>query len=167
MEQLNELRQMPEIQNIAAYLRDMTFRKKAFGGCDTESVFEHFSVVTQMYEAIICAYMQQVDQYARQLGELQARPGHREGEYAPPAPPPPGPPPWYGAPAPQPQPAPPPMPVQPPMPMQPPMPYAPQNPWAQPAYTPWAPPPAPSYYAPQPAWQDEPEGLPEPVFLRG
>jgi len=81
IEETNELKQLPEIENIAAYLRGMTFRKKAFGGCDIESVYEHFSAVTQMYEDIIRAYMQQAEQHTRQLAELQAR-------LAPPLPPP-------------------------------------------------------------------------------
>ena len=149
MEDVKELRQMPEIQNIAAYLRGMTFRKKTFGGYDIESVYEHFSAVTQMYEAILCACMEQVDRYARELAELQVR----QEERVPAAP----------------------------MPMQ--QPYMAQNPWL-PAYppSPWAQqsaPPQAYYAAPQPqlppqpqlqpqqayAWQNEPDGLPEPAFL--
>jgi len=53
---------------------------------------------------------------------------------------------------------------------QPQQPYAAQNPWAQQGYNPWAQQPvAPqAYYPPQVpahAWQDDTDGLPEPVFL--
>ena len=167
MEDVKDLRQMPEIQNIAAYLRGMTFRKKTFGGYDIESVYEHFSAVTQMYEAILCAYMEQVDRYARELAERRVR----QEEQAPAAPQPetpqwytaPEPPPeqqWYAAPAQQ--------PAQ--QPMQ--QPYVPQAPWSAYPPAPWAQQPAPpqAYYAPQQpqqayAWRNEPDGLPAPAFL--
>ena len=164
MEETNELQQMPEIQNIAEYLRNMKFRKKTFGGCDAESVLEHFAAVSQMYEAIICANKQQVDQYARQLAALQARCAAKEEEQAAQQ--------WYAPPVQQPmqQPAPP-MPVQ--------QPYMAQNPWA-PAWAPdlWAQQAVPpqSYYPPQLvpqqmppqappyAWPEEQESLPEPAY---
>ena len=158
MEDAKELRQMPEIQSIAAYLRGMTFRKKTFGGFDIESVYEHFSAVTQMYEAIICAYMEQVDRYARQLAELESR--HKREEEQVPAAWQPEQPQWYDASGMQPQP------------MQ--QPYMDQNPWAPDPWAvypsaPWAQQPAPpqAYYAPQQAyaWPNEPEGLPDPAFL--
>ena len=62
---------MPEVQVIAAYLRSMTFRKKTFGGCDAESVLEHFVSVSQQYEAILSAFMAQNQQYAFQIVALQ------------------------------------------------------------------------------------------------
>ena len=145
MEEVKDLRELPEIQNIAEYLRGMTFRKKAFGGYDIESVYEHFSAVTLQYEAIISAYMRQVDQYARQLAELQAR----AAPAVPAAPQPQQQPAQWYAPAPQQQYA-----------------YAPQNPWAGQAWSPWAQQPPQGPYAPQPAcdWPGNAESLPEPAF---
>jgi len=155
MEQTNALRQLPEIQNIAEYLRNMVFRKKIFGGVDVESVLEHFSVVTLQYEAIVSAYMRQADDYARRLVETEALLRGKQAQRAAPAQQPaPQPQPWYGgAPAyPQPQ-----------QPMQPQQLYASQDPWGQQpapqAYNPWAP-QAPAY-----AWQDDAEGLPPPSGL--
>ena len=169
MEDVKELRQMPEIQNIAAYLRGMTFRKKAFGGYDIESVYEHFSAVTQMYEAILCAYMEQVDRYARESAELRAGCARQEEE-KPFAAGQPESPQWYAAPAPQPQPVqqPQPMPMQESMQQQ----YIAQNPWA-PAWSPapWTQQPAvpQAYYAPQPqqayAWPNEADSMPEPAYM--
>jgi len=162
MEETKALRQLPEIQNIAEYLRGMEFRKKFFGGVDAESVLEHFSAVTLQYEAIISAYMRQADDYARRLVEAEALLQGKQAQGAAPAPQP-QPQPWYGgAPAyPQPQP------------------MQPQNSWGQqPApqvYTPWAQQPAPQAYnpwgqqpapqAPAYAWQDDADGLPAPAFL--
>ena len=71
MEGTMELRQMPEIQVIAAYLRSMTFKKKTFGGCDTESVLDHFAAVSQQYEAILSAFLAQNQQNAFQIVTLQ------------------------------------------------------------------------------------------------
>jgi len=166
MDDVKELRQMPEIQNIAEYLRGMTFRKKTFGGYDIESVYEHFSAVTQMYEAIISAYVEQVDRYARELAVFQVRP---EGQ-------PPAAPQQMQQAMPMQQQAPQ-QPVQQPVqPVQ--QPYIAQNPWA-PAWpaSPWAQQPAPqqAYYDytphPQPppqqaySWQNEPEGQREPMYM--
>ena len=178
MEETNALRQLPEIQNIAEYLRNMTFRKKLFGGVDAESVLEHFSAVTLQYEAIISAYMQQADVYARRLAEAQALLHSKEeaAARAPQPPQPPQPPQWQGAaavypqqqpmrqpmqqqPMPQPQRQPQPQQMQQPMPQQmqqpvqppqpqPQQPYAP-NPWVQQGYNPWAQQPAaPQAYYP-------------------
>jgi len=66
-----ELRQMPEIQSIAVYLRSMEFKKKMFGGCETESVLDHFSAVSLQYEAIISAYLQQCVQQGRQIASME------------------------------------------------------------------------------------------------
>lgn len=77
-----ELRQMPEIQNIAEYLRNMEFKKKAFGGCAVESVLEHFSAVTQQYESIISAYMLQAQKQAQQTAILQGQLKQKERELA-------------------------------------------------------------------------------------
>ena len=52
------IEEIPAIQSIAEYLRSMRFKKKFFGGCDIESVLEHFVVVTEKYEEIIRALLQ-------------------------------------------------------------------------------------------------------------
>jgi len=164
MEDAKELRQMPEIQNIAEYLRGMSFRKKAFGGCDVESVYEHFSTVTQMYEAIICGCMEQADINARQLAEFEVRHTQEEAAAAPQQEPPQ----WYAAPIMQPRPMQQPQPMLMQQPMQ--HSYMAQNPWL-PTYSPspWAQRPASpqAYYAPQQAyaWPNEPDGLPDPAYL--
>ena len=72
MELNSNLRHMPEIQNIAAYLREMTFRHKAFGGCDEESVLDHISNVTLQYEAVLSMLLTRGDQAARQVAALQS-----------------------------------------------------------------------------------------------
>ena len=62
-----ELRQMPEIQKIAKYLQTMSFKRRLFGGCDTENVLDHFAVVTEQYETIILTILaQQADSATRQ-----------------------------------------------------------------------------------------------------
>jgi len=47
------IRQMPEIQEIGEFLRNMKFKKKVIGGCDEESVLDYILEVTEMYEKII------------------------------------------------------------------------------------------------------------------
>ena len=48
-----DLEQIPEIADIARYIENMEFRKKAFGGIDEESAMEQISAISQMYERII------------------------------------------------------------------------------------------------------------------
>jgi DNA anti-recombination protein RmuC len=48
-----ELRKIPEINEIAEYLRTMKFKMKLFGGCDMESVLDHFAAVSEKYNTII------------------------------------------------------------------------------------------------------------------
>ncbi|MCL2884375.1 MAG: hypothetical protein FWF49_02670 [Oscillospiraceae bacterium] len=64
--------QIPQLKEIEEYLRHMAFKKKAFGGCDTEDVLDHFSAITQKYEALISALMLQYGQYPQQVTALQA-----------------------------------------------------------------------------------------------
>ena len=172
MEATQDLRELPAIQNIAEYLRTMTFRKKLFGGYDSESVLEHFSAVTLQYEAIISAFMQQVEIQAGRLAEAQAQLQGKGPDYnsAAPAFPqePPMPQPWQaGAPAfPQQQ-------AQPFSPWeQPQQPYAAPNPWAQqpqiPSFVPWEQPqqpaaPPPVYSVPD-AWAQQPQMPPAQPF---
>ena len=55
----DDIRQWPEINTIAEYLRNMEFKKKLFG-CDRENVLDHFLEVTKKYEAIISALFQEL-----------------------------------------------------------------------------------------------------------
>lgn len=72
MEQnIADIRQLPEIKDIAAYMRDMQFKRKVFGGYDGESVLDHFSQVSERFEAIIAAYAVRSEANARQAFELQ------------------------------------------------------------------------------------------------
>ena len=178
MEATQDLRELPAIQNIAEYLRTMTFRKKLFGGYDSESVLEHFSAVTLQYEAIISAFMQQVEIQAGRLAEVQAQGKGPDYNRAAPAFPqePPMPQPWQaGAPAfPQQQAQQ--MPAQPFSPWeQPQQPYAAPNPWAQqapqqqiPSFVPWEQPQQPQM--PPPAQPFDPWGqqqmppAPQPAY---
>jgi len=67
-----DIRHTPEIQAIVEYLRNMKFKRKVFGGVDTESVLDHFSQVTLQYEAVISAYLAQCGEQARQIAALQS-----------------------------------------------------------------------------------------------
>lgn len=67
-----DVRNMPEIQAIAEYLRSMTFKRKAFGGADPENVLDHFTNVTLQYEAVVSACLTQIDEQVRQITELGA-----------------------------------------------------------------------------------------------
>jgi len=81
MEQYAELKSIPEIQEIAAYLRNMKFKRKVFGGCDPESVLNHMYQVTAQYETIIASLLSQRGN-ARQVSELQARLAQAERDNA-------------------------------------------------------------------------------------
>jgi len=102
--------------------------------------------VTLQYEAIISAFMQQAETYARRLAEVQAQ--GKQPQSAAPAPQQAQPQPqqWYGGASAYPQ--------VPPM-----QPYA--DPWAQQpapqAYNPWAQQPVPLAYDP---WAQQADGLP-------
>jgi len=72
MEENMELRHMPEIASIAEYLRSMTFKRRLLGGCDPENVYDHLSVVSLQYEAIISACLAQIGQQARYAAGLEA-----------------------------------------------------------------------------------------------
>ena len=65
-----EIRQMPAIQEIAEYLRNMTFKRKWFGGCDLEDVLDHFSDVTQKYELVISTLLMQLERNAGPPGDF-------------------------------------------------------------------------------------------------
>ena len=77
-----DIRQMPEIQAIAEYLRNMKFKRKRFGGVDPESVLDHFSEITLQYEAIVSAYAMQCGRHAAQSVEFQSRIARMEREHA-------------------------------------------------------------------------------------
>jgi len=57
METNADIRQMPEIQAIAEYLRNMHFKRKLLGGVDPENVLDHFMQVTLQYEAILSVHV--------------------------------------------------------------------------------------------------------------
>lgn len=76
------VRHMPEIQAIAAYLRDMKFKRKAFGGVETEDVLNHISEITLQYEAIVSTGLTLNGQYVRQIVELQERMAQLERDRA-------------------------------------------------------------------------------------
>ncbi len=76
------LRHMPEIQNIAAYLREMKFKHKAFGGCDEESVLDHISHITLQYEAIVSALLTREEQNACHFAALQSELAQTEQDSA-------------------------------------------------------------------------------------
>jgi len=82
MDQNTELRQLPELTSIAEYLRTMRFKKKLLGGCDTENVLDHFSVVALQYEAVISACMAHNGQQAGRVAALEAELARREQENA-------------------------------------------------------------------------------------
>ena len=67
------VRNMPEILAIVEYLQNMKFKRKVFGGVDSENVLDHFSQVTLQYEAIVSAYMAQCEQQAKEIVEQQFR----------------------------------------------------------------------------------------------
>ena len=77
-----EIRNLPEIQVIAEYLRNMKFRRKLFGGCDEASVLDHIEKITLQYEAILSAHAAQREDDARELAELRARLARSEQENA-------------------------------------------------------------------------------------
>ena len=78
----NELRRMPEILAIAEYLQNMKFKRKTFGGVDTDSILEHISFVTLRYEEIILGCLARNGEQAWQIGQLQGRLAQIEQENA-------------------------------------------------------------------------------------
>ena len=66
-----DIRHIPEIQAIAAYLRNMEFKRRLFGGIDTEDVLDQVSDITLRYEAVISSYVAQCRQHSRQAAEWQ------------------------------------------------------------------------------------------------
>jgi len=75
-----ELRQIPEIQKITEYLRDMEFKKKKFGGYSLESVLDHFDKITLMYERYITKLLDQITWQAEQNAAVQAEIMSRQQE---------------------------------------------------------------------------------------
>jgi hypothetical protein len=56
------LRKMPEILEIADYLRELTFKHRVFGGCDENDVLDRISDITLKYEAVISSLLRQCDE---------------------------------------------------------------------------------------------------------
>jgi len=80
MDESVDLRSLKEIQDIAAYLRNMKIRHKAFGGCDPESVLSHLYEITLQYETLIAGLLSQGNRQRER--ELQARLSQLERENA-------------------------------------------------------------------------------------
>lgn len=77
------IRRMPEIQAIAEYLRNISFKRRVFGGVDTEDVLDKLSDVSLQFEAIISVCMAQCKQHADRIFplELQITQMEQESEY--------------------------------------------------------------------------------------
>ncbi|MDR0883387.1 MAG: hypothetical protein LBN05_02085 [Oscillospiraceae bacterium] len=67
---IERIRQLPEVQAIATYLRSMEFRKKLFG-LDRESVLDHILAVTEKYDAIIAELFAKQDAQLQDIAALQ------------------------------------------------------------------------------------------------
>ena len=63
---------IPETQGIEEYLRSMKFRRKLLGGCDRESVLDHFSAVTLQYEDVVSSCLARSEQQSGQIAALSA-----------------------------------------------------------------------------------------------
>ena len=70
---INQVRQLPEIEAIEQYLREMQFKKKLIGGCTEESVLDCFAEVTKKYEAILVMLFAQQERKDCEIASL-----HRE-----------------------------------------------------------------------------------------
>ena len=83
---INQIRNLPEIQEIAQYLRGMKLKKKLFGGCDEESVLNYILEVTKKYEAILVGLFAQLEQKDQEIAllryELSIRPNESHTNYA-------------------------------------------------------------------------------------
>ena len=51
----------------------MTFKRKVFGGADTDDVLDHFSSITLQYEAVISSYLARTEAYTQQITALQSK----------------------------------------------------------------------------------------------
>jgi len=69
---INQIRNLPEMQAIAQYLRDMNLKKNLFGGCDKESVLRCILEVTKKYEAILVELFAQQERKDREIAFLQS-----------------------------------------------------------------------------------------------
>ena len=68
-----QARDLPDVKIIAAYLRNMRFDKKWFGGCQKENVLDHFAEVTQRYTDIIDGLLVKNEAQEQQIVSLQAQ----------------------------------------------------------------------------------------------
>ena len=69
---IHQIRNLPEIQAIAQYLRDMKLKKNLFGGCDKESVLDCILEVTKKYEAILVELFTRQERKDREIAFLQS-----------------------------------------------------------------------------------------------
>lgn len=68
---MEEIYLMNDMQEIAEYLKQMKFKKKIVGGCDKESVLDHFEEVTHKYEKIIINMQEKLKGKEEQLCNIQ------------------------------------------------------------------------------------------------
>ena len=66
-----DLEQIPEITEIARYIENMEFRKKALGGIDEESAMEHISIISNKYEQIIRSLTEEKEHMNDNAREIQ------------------------------------------------------------------------------------------------
>lgn len=64
---------IPEVQEIAEYLRVMKFKKKVVGGCDKDDVLMHMEKVTQMYDKVIDSQIRKSRELERRLQKRRAK----------------------------------------------------------------------------------------------
>jgi len=75
-----ELMRIPGVANISAYLRDTSFSRKLFGGCDYDEVLDCFAEVNYRYNSVIESLLPMRVQ-AMQAFELQDRLEQMNQEY--------------------------------------------------------------------------------------
>ena len=77
-----EVRDIPEIQEIGQYIRNMKLKRKLFGGCDRESVLSHLCSVTGKYEAILAKQQETLAQKNEEYDSLHSRCAELERQQA-------------------------------------------------------------------------------------
>ena len=62
---------IPEILEIADYLKNMKIKTQYFGGYDKENVLEHFEEVNGMYERLVARIQEESEEYFNRAKELE------------------------------------------------------------------------------------------------
>ena len=62
---------IPEMLEIADYLKNMKIKTQYFGGYDKENVLEHFEEVNGMYEGLIGRIQEESEQHLNRVNELE------------------------------------------------------------------------------------------------